>query len=92
MKTSTKVILGVGGVAVLGFVTYLALRPKTPKNTPPHSPAPPPPSQPSQGGGNNIDLYVKTFDDLLNIFTKPKNQIPSSSLSEPAVGSESGYF
>ena len=91
MKTSTKVILGVGGVAVLGFVTYLALKPKTPKITTPHTPPPPPP--PSQGGGgNNIDLYVKTFDDLLNIFTKPKSQLPTSSLSEPAVGSEAVYF
>ena len=91
MKTTTKVILGVGGVAVLGIGTYYIIKSKSgSKVNRPNTPPPPPP--PPQGGGNNIDLYVKTFDDLLNIFTKPKNQIPTSSLSEPEVGSEAGYF
>ena len=95
MKKSTKVILGVGGVAVLGFVTYLALRPKTPRNNTPHTPTPPPPPPPSQGGGgNNIDLYVKTFDDILGIFNKPSSQVPSSSVGNGGDNNTStaGYF
>lgn len=77
MKTSTKVILGVGGVAVLGFVTYLALKPKNPTAPPPPKKSPTAPSQPSTGGGTDINTYVKAVTDIIGIFSKPKVEKPS---------------
>lgn len=83
MKTSTKVILGVGGVAVLGFVTYLALKPKTPIAPKPPRYTPTPTPSPNTGGGSQIDTYVKAVTDIIGIFSKPKTT--TSPASNPPI-------
>lgn len=94
MKTSTKVILGVGGVAVLGFVTYLALKPKKPTAPPPSRvPRNDTPSAPTSGG-NNVDTYVKAVKDIIGIFSKPKVEAPTTQQPTPSTPSfdEGNYY
>jgi len=87
MNTSTKVILGVSGVAVLGFVTYLALKPKKPTAPPPsRAPRPNTPSAPTSGG-SNIDTYVKALSDIIGIFKKPKVEAPTTQQPTPSTPS-----